>query len=391
MPTDPDQLFRLSPFVKIQPAQAVYDQAKWQDQWILKNERNGRHFTANSTISRFLLLFQQPASLTDVFVHLQLSEEAKHLTVRKQLTGFLLQMLEQNILVRNEEWRPPVRVQCSDQLLVLEEEYQVEEVFQQFPSHFVCRVKPITEGTNSVIKGLHLHNLPLKNRAEAISKFENEFSILSQVGHHPQICTCLAFDPVRYRALLPFYPGVTLEERLRSQPLESHEAWTLWKQIVHIIAFLHQEGISHGDVHFDNLIYAPDGQLVLIDFTNAVQLDHPPDHVNQGVKLPLIPPERIDNDSLQFNPNWISTARAEVYQLGILAYYLLYHHYPFSGSKWQEVASGILHQKIAWPVINSSGQTIEKHWIAVLQKCLSRKAEDRWKDAQAVVKQVGPA
>ncbi|MEZ4991286.1 MAG: protein kinase [Saprospiraceae bacterium] len=381
MPPDLHQPYRLSPFIKILPAQAVYDAANWQDQWILKNERNGRHFTINGTISRFLLFFQRPATLQSVFAKLQLTEEEQNLPVRRQLTDFLEKMLEQNILIKKEEWRDRQRIRRSDQILVLEEQYQVLETFQQFPSHFVCRVKSLKDETEKVIKGLHLQNIPVKNRSTATAKFNNEFAILARVGQHPQICSCLAFDPVRHRAVMPYYRGGTLEDYLREEPFKLDLAWSVWAQIVRIFAYLHGERISHGDPHFDNFIYQPNGELRLIDFTCAADLDDPPEYSGKGAKALLTPPERITPDSLKLQENWINSTRSEVYQLGVMGYYLLYGHYPFSGNTWDEVAECILRQHLDWPAENISGQTIPEEWLFLLQKCLYRETAKRWKDA----------
>jgi serine/threonine protein kinase len=388
MPSDLHQLYRLSPYVKILPGQEVYDAANWQDQWILKDDRTGRQFSINGTISRFLLFFQQAATLESVFTKLQLTAETRHSPVREQLTDFLEQMLRQDVLIRNEDWRARQRIRVSDRLKVLEEEYQVLETFQQFPSHFVCRARSLKDGEDSVIKGLHLKNIPAKNRPVAIAKFANEFTILARAGQHPQICSCLAFDPVQHRALMPYYPGGTLEDRLRKQAVSPAEARTLWQQIVRIFAYLHEQRISHGDPHFDNLIHQPNGQLVLIDFTCAADLDTPPEHSGKSAKVLLTPPERIDPHTLKLKDDWRNTTRAEIYQLGIMGYYLLYGQYPFSGSTWNEVAEGILHQAVVWAPLDAGGHPIPAAWRTLLQKCMSREFTDRWEDAQVLLREM---
>lgn len=131
-------------------------------------------------------------------------------------------------------------------------------------------------GTVKVLKVLDLqrfHNL--EGRQKAIALFEREaevlrrlnypgiprvepegYFILSQEGQ--ESIHCLVMEKIN---------GLNLDQWLKQERSITPDCAIVWlKQLVQILAPLHEEGLIHRDIKPSNIMLQPDGQLTLIDF-----------------------------------------------------------------------------------------------------------------------------
>ncbi|NJO43799.1 MAG: serine/threonine protein kinase [Cyanobacteria bacterium CRU_2_1] len=132
------------------------------------------------------------------------------------------------------------------------------------------------EGATKVLKVLSLSSFSQSQvRQKAIALFQREAEFLSQC-RHPGIplvepgnyFICHDDDQMALHCLvMEKIPGVTLQQWLQQEQFLDQERAIGWlRQLVNILAYLHQQQCLHRDIKPSNIMLKPDGQLVLIDF-----------------------------------------------------------------------------------------------------------------------------
>lgn len=148
-------------------------------------------------------------------------------------------------------------------------------------------------------------------------KFHQEASILSGL-HHPNIVELLDHFVEDHRGYLvmEYIVGMTLQERIRVEgPLPEGLVVQLGLQLCDIMSYLHSRSpqVVHRDITPDNLILGYDGQIKLIDFNVAHQLESTTTVTVVG-KHAYIPPEQFRGHP---------TPQSDIYAVGATLFYLL--------------------------------------------------------------------
>ena len=121
----------------------------------------------------------------------------------------------------------------------------------------------------------------LTNDPKAVSLFQQEFNVLKQLNH-PGIPAAEDYFPYQTRNNLTLHclimekiEGPNLEQWLKQQqnrPISQVQAIAWLKQLLEIIALVHNQQYLHRDIKPSNIMIRPDGQLVLIDFGTAREI-----------------------------------------------------------------------------------------------------------------------
>ena len=141
----------------------------------------------------------------------------------------------------------------------------------------------------------------------------DELRALSRVCH-PCVVGIQGFGnaPVPY-LVLELVPGRTLSRHLARGPQAPDDVVTLLAPLADALAAVHAAGVLHGDIKPDNVIVAEPGRPVLVDFGMAGH--------RLGGTLTWAAPERTRGEP--------SSAEADVYALGLLAWALLHGGLPY--------------------------------------------------------------
>jgi len=158
--------------------------------------------------------------------------------------------------------------------------------------------------------------------------------------HHPNVVEIYAFgehrDPSGGHGTAPYFvmeyvDGRTLDMYARMRngpPLMLDEALGIVDQICLGVAAIHASGIAHRDLKPSNILIGPGHRVVVADLGLAKKLEHDESgHLSFSGTPAYIAPEvamrrRIDRALLP---------RADVYALGLIAYWLLVGRLPFEG------------------------------------------------------------
>ncbi|HBB35297.1 MAG TPA: serine/threonine protein kinase [Cyanobacteria bacterium UBA8803] len=129
-----------------------------------------------------------------------------------------------------------------------------------------------------VIKQLLPQGLALPTLQKAKALFEQEALLLSELGHHPQIPTLLAYfeQDQHFYLVQDFIDGTNLAQVVAEEGAFSEsQIWSLLDELLPVLQFIHDRHIIHRDIKPKNIIRRSplpvSGQLVLVDF-GAAQL-----------------------------------------------------------------------------------------------------------------------
>ncbi|HKU42949.1 MAG TPA: protein kinase [Polyangiales bacterium] len=179
----------------------------------------------------------------------------------------------------------------------------------------VYRVRDVRSGQRFALKRVWARDP--QHAAKRRVLLEREFQTLAHL-RHPRIIEVYDYgvDPDG-----PFYTMELLDGSDLDQggKLPWREACGLLRDIASSLAIVHSRGLIHRDVSARNVRRTADGRAKLIDFGGMISMGVAADVVGTP---PYMPPEALQNQALD--------ARADLFSLGALGYYLLVgrHAYP---------------------------------------------------------------
>ena len=156
--------------------------------------------------------------------------------------------------------------------------FTVERILAQGPQGRVYRARD-EAGCAVALKELQFAAVP---DAAQIDAFEREAATLKTLSHPAIPHFIRSFSEgsgVNLRLYLAseFIDGESLASRIRRGPLSEPELLDLGRQVLNILAYLHDRSppVIHRDVKPDNLLLRPDRSFVLVDFGSARQISGP--------------------------------------------------------------------------------------------------------------------
>ena len=128
--------------------------------------------------------------------------------------------------------------------------------------------------------------------------------------------------------------GQTLDQILRDEgPLVTIEVARVGYDLCAALQAIHAAGLVHGDVKPQNVIWEPDGRVVLIDFGSACDVSRPVPSQRRITGTPLyLAPEVINSGA---------SIASDIYSLGVLLFHLASGDYPVHGDSVEELAAAL--------------------------------------------------
>ncbi|MBN9166688.1 MAG: hypothetical protein BGO98_44295 [Myxococcales bacterium 68-20] len=219
-----------------------------------------------------------------------------------------------------------------------------------------------------------------RNDPSSVWRFEREVQITSELTHPNTIAI---YDFGRTRGGLFYYAmelldGMTLQELVGKEgPLPPSRAIPILAQVVGALGEAHAAGLVHRDVKPSNIMLCERGGLrdfvKVLDFGLVKSLGVPNDPQMsressiKGTPLYMAPEAVLEPSSLD--------ARADIYAVGAVAYFILTGRPPFEGSNIVEICSQHLHVPPVPPSQHVPGIAAELD--ALVLSCLAKAPKDR--------------
>lgn len=199
--------------------------------------------------------------------------------------------------------------------------YRIERRIGQGTYAAVYRALDTVEGIRVALKVPHAEF----TTPDALDEFRREVKLVARLDH-PNILPIKNADFIDGRFVIANPLGLeTLGERLRRRyRLETALDWT--EQLLHGVAYAHEEGVVHCDIKPDNLILFEDGRLRLADFGIAKVAQHRTTMTGGGTGTIgyLAPEQAFGRPSL----------RSDVFSIGLILYRLFGRELPTWPYAW---------------------------------------------------------
>jgi eukaryotic-like serine/threonine-protein kinase len=369
----------LSPFYKLIDVEKDISESNLA----LQNSDDDNILSLNPDIAFFIQLYQAPQYFSEIVHQFELKYQANAAEIEPIIQPFLDSMLNRGILISEEEAlkiaslkrEPPLRVGENIKGFVLEKRLS----FSMPVDIYLAKNEG---GKKFLIKILSIPPNATKSDIRFWQKnFKNEFDILKALTQSPKtegICPLISFDKEAGIGITPFFENnVSLRKKVDDdlEKLNMDDKVSIFNQLIKILASIHAKNIVHGDLHTSNILINNRGEVCLIDFDLAIRLDKKnSDELSWGGALEFIPPENIRQNAFEKVKNY-PTFLSEIFQLGVVGYFLFYEKLPFEGRTWTELAQAILHHNP-----NFESNTIPLSIQSFLQKILSKNPTERQTD-----------
>jgi len=223
---------------------------------------------------------------------------------------------------------------------------------------------------------------------EHVTRFEREVQVTSSLTHPNtiQIYDFGAAPDGSFYYAMEYVGGLTLQTLIASDgPQPEARVLHLMRQIAGSLAEAHSANLIHRDLKPSNIMLCERGGMVdfvkvldfgLVRMMGSDQLGLTSTQALTGTPL-YMPPEAVEN------PKDID-ARADVYQLGAVAYFLLTGRPPFEGATVVDVLAKHMRERPDLPS-DVLGHALSPDLERIVMRCLEKDPAARYDDANALV------
>jgi serine/threonine protein kinase len=248
--------------------------------------------------------------------------------------------------------------------------YRILELVEKTGLNRVFKAQRLMDGQVVIIKLFSSESLALNIMNEVKERFKREYEILHALGqfNSPYIVKVYEYgesDKGRYMVMEYLENGSIGDFISKNGKMPLQQAYNVMVRTCEAIKFIHEHGIIHRDIKPANIMLGKDGSIKLLDFGLAKDIRKPLTtyEIKMGTERYMSPEQEsmskdVDN-------------RADIYSYGIAMY---------------EVLTGKRFDKVSNVNINDLNVDIPDGIKKVLQQCISINREDRWKDADELLK-----
>ena len=353
----------------------------YRDHSILEHKYRNVEYRISNEIRGFLKYFSKPHTLFAVIASYRRKYRLPEDKLGPVLSTFFTQLKEKGILVSERHNQKaykttPVYLRRGQEIgnYVILESLVTDRPVQ------VYKVK----GADQKIYILKLASILAD--PHYLNRVRQEFQVLTRLSKSRY--TIRAKDHLKigdYEAtVIEYFEGDDFADFLdnNSGKLSLAQKLVLADKILNAFSYLHRKNIIHGDIHLGNLLVNPRQEIRLIDFGLA-------NHANPAKNLDIrfgganyfMPPERISINSFgKFTKE--ADYLSDVYQAGLLIYYLFFGRLPYKAVLWKDLATRIKKGKLPFPgrlTLSPVGKEIKN----ILTKAIHPEPSKRFRTATA--------
>ncbi len=347
---------------------------------ILIKKPKGRVYIINRGIAQFIQCFETPKTKAEV---VSLLTNNAHSKAESAVAIFFDQMLAKKIILPvNKKVHSPAK-KFFFEIGNTIGEYRVLEQLSNKSSVDIYKVLNPT-GEIYVVKLVHPLKFIQPSKFETAKKYlHQEYDLLKMLQSTAAVVRVIDFieeDEIAY-VVMEFVKGESLQRELKGTQQEISKKLKLqWiMEILQAFSDIHSENVVHGDIHASNFIVSNEN-IRLIDFGHGFQQNSSTKVERIGGIERYMPPERIQ-DSIFKKFIKASDFQGEVYQLGILIYFIAYGKTPFTALTWKQLAQKINHSNLNISTVFSN-PIVQLQWRIFLEQSLAKNPNHRFASAQ---------
>jgi eukaryotic-like serine/threonine-protein kinase len=352
-------------------------QSRGYNSTVLWDKEQDELLLLNAVIVDFLKAFQQPTTLDAVVRLFQKGSEDTEKDIKDALKPFFKSMRDRQIIVACKNMEDASKPEMPNGEGLKLGDYTLQKRLTCVPPIDIY-VATDENGQKVLLKRLlFAPDFPEKGKLDIRKTFAHEFKMLDILRGCPNICPLIFYDKDADYAVIEFFEGDTLKSLFEQKsPLFLFEQIFILKQVLEAAAFMHSHGVLHGDWHYKNVLINDDNVVKAIDFDLALTVgERQKRGLTKGGIKEFIPPERIDDSAFEV-VNAHPDFRSEVFQIGVLAYYLFYGDYPFKGETWKKLAFAIKNDEPDYSKLD-----FPKEITQFLRKAMAKYKNDRFESA----------
>jgi len=367
----------------------TYKNSENQDQFsVLVKKIKVKEFVVNEMIYNFLEFFRDYKSFDNV-VDLYATKTA---IKKKERSALELQLQSFIDELTTKKW------------LVLEEDNSLEKNYgplleegNQFHNYSILKVLANNRLTDVYLAkdsknkkvAIKLLNkkkfLDLDRYSRYEVYFKNEYNFLKKFDsrHINKAYDFYQKDGVNFFAI-QYINGQSIFRYLKSTTITAKQKKEIVFKILKGFSLIHNQNMFHGDIHSGNIMLTPTLGVKIIDFgysnyTDASLKLKGDLKIRNGGSHNFIPPERAMR-SIKSKFSAVEKFQSEVYQIGLLIYYIYVRSMPFNAKTWKTLVDEKRNFNCSTykPFLN---RRMPKHIRAFIIKALKRDPNQRFKDA----------
>lgn len=254
--------------------------------------------------------------------------------------------------------------------------FQVRERLAVGGMSIVYRVFDEQRGEEVALK--IIHEAYIRNET-IVARFEQEAELVQRLKH-PNLIGVYETGVLEGRLyiLLELIDGGSLAQILELRPVVTlSQTARILTQIGSVLDYIHSRKVIHRDIKLGNVLIDKQGKAYLIDFGIARWLDGT-DLTEAGFNMPgtarYMPPEQVSGGT-------VFDHRADLYSLGVVAYFLSTGYFPFTGVNDLVLMNQHLTMKPSAP--STVNPALPAALDPVLFKALSKRPDNRFNSAAA--------
>ena len=232
-------------------------------------------------------------------------------------------------------------------------------------------------GRRVALKTVHLEQKfeDEQDETEFYKRLQREAELCAQM-QHPNVVTLYDVgyenDAVSYLAT-EYIDGESLLARLRrTRPLPLPEALGIAFDLLRGLAYAHSKGIIHRDIKPANILLTAEGQAKIADFGVARPLNSSLTSTRSLVGTPnYMSPEQVKTTPV--------STRSDLFSAGVVIYEMLTGTKPFASPDLSAILYNVVNATP--PLASDLNPAIPKSVARVVEKLLSKRAEDRYAGA----------
>ena len=343
-------------------------------------------YLINPTIRSFLSYFHNAHTLKEAITHFAQKAKCDQKLIEAAITDFFHGMRRKGILCsedRAAEKQTPSSTRFEKDQLIFH--YQIESKIFNNKKIEIYKALDLNRNTLVAIKILKADQLKKKKR---IKSFAQEFHILKDLKQHPNICQLINYveEDEMVFGVLEYIEGLPMRRFIKRNSLSFNDKLIILHQFLKGMAHVHQQLIVHGDLHMSNLLVKSDLSLKIIDFNMSNRkILQAEEIIREGGVHQYIPPEKIDARGFKM-VNGPANFISEVFQMGVIAYFLLYEQMPFKGFSWKSLANDIQNHEPTFYESTPKGEMINQLLLDLLKQMLHKKPKHRFKSAIPILR-----